>query len=479
MKEIKRSGKAGARDLAVLMGVAGMAALIIAILLRSAAVSTAKEDIRQTADRSAAQLRDLIGRVEDSLIAAREYGVDPADMETAGHYFTTSVFSGFRKLSGISLVAQDGNSFYLLRDGTLKDIRAEGSYEPEDRGWFKGALEMQDEGACHWTGVYQFLTLEQAGITASLSWKNRRGKDVVAAYDILLDNFFVAVSNIPRRASSLTFVFDVAGGEDALYVPDESMHLARRGFETWQGEARESGSGVRVRDARIEGDTWWCGFAPLEEENPARWICVMVPQGSLLGASLSLLYSGILSILVAVILTSYLIFARRRAGSLFGPEPVPDGIRAIIGKGENTEVEFKSTMRMNLHSKKPGREIEVAWLKGVAAFLNTDGGTLLLGVTDTGEITGLEQDVFENDDKCRLHFKNLIAKGLGADLSKYIRFTLIPVDGKTLGVVECLKSSRPVYLRDGNKETFYIRNGPSSDELPASRMVDYIAEQWK
>ena len=36
---------------------------------------------------------------------------------------------------------------------------------------------------------------------------------------------------------------------------------------------------------------------------------------------------------------------------------------------------------MNLHTKKPGKEIEIAWLKGVTAFLNTDGGTLLIGMT--------------------------------------------------------------------------------------------------
>jgi len=129
---------------------------------------------------------------------------------------------------------------------------------------------------------------------------------------------------------------------------------------------------------------------------------------------------------------------------------------------------------MNLHSKKPGKEIELAWLKGVAAFLNTDGGTLLLGVTDAGEITGLEQDVFENDDKCRLHFKNLIAAHLGADLSKYIRFELLPFDGKTVGVVLCARASEPVFLKDGNKEYFYIRNGPSSDELPVSKALNYI-----
>ena len=129
---------------------------------------------------------------------------------------------------------------------------------------------------------------------------------------------------------------------------------------------------------------------------------------------------------------------------------------------------------MNLHTKKPGKEIELAWAKGVAGFLNTNGGTLLFGVTDDGEITGLEQDVFENEDKCGLHFKNLIAKHIGAEFSKYIRFMILPMDGKSVGVVSCGRSSEPVFLKDVNKEHFYIRNGPSSDELPVSKALDYI-----
>lgn len=170
-------------------------------------------------------------------------------------------------------------------------------------------------------------------------------------------------------------------------------------------------------------------------------------------------------------------YGRSFSADALDAESNEGGIRSLIAKGENRYVEFKSTMRMNLYSKKPGKEIELAWLKGVAAFLNTDGGTVLLGVTDDGEITGLERDVFENEDKCRLHFKNLVATHIGAELSKYIRFVLVPVNGKTVGIVRCARSSEPVFLKEGNKEAFYIRNGPSSDELPVSKALKYIKQR--
>ena len=48
------------------------------------------------------------------------------------------------------------------------------------------------------------------------------------------------------------------------------------------------------------------------------------------------------------------------------------------------------------------------------------------------------------------------------------------MDEKTVGVVLCAQASEPVFLKDGNKEHFYIRNGPSSDELPVSKALNYI-----
>lgn len=38
--------------------------------------------------------------------------------------------------------------------------------------------------------------------------------------------------------------------------------------------------------------------------------------------------------------------------------------------------------------------IRIAWLKAVVAFMNTDGGTLLIGVSDDGAIKGLDADNF-------------------------------------------------------------------------------------
>jgi len=48
----------------------------------------------------------------------------------------------------------------------------------------------------------------------------------------------------------------------------------------------------------------------------------------------------------------------------------------MIRKGENKTVEFKSTLRVNLHTNKPDKEIGKVALKTIAAFLNTRGGDI-------------------------------------------------------------------------------------------------------
>lgn len=47
---------------------------------------------------------------------------------------------------------------------------------------------------------------------------------------------------------------------------------------------------------------------------------------------------------------------------------------------------------MNLHTGQPDPKMEHAVLKTIAAFMNSKGGTLFVGVNDDGEAIGLKQD---------------------------------------------------------------------------------------
>lgn len=156
-----------------------------------------------------------------------------------------------------------------------------------------------------------------------------------------------------------------------------------------------------------------------------------------------------------------------------------DTFESRISKGEGMQVEFKSTLRMNLHTKQNDPKMEHGVIKTLAAFMNSKGGTLFVGVNDSGEAIGLENDKFANEDKMALHLDNLIKEQLGNSMFACIKTTFGDVAGKRLLAIECAPSSKPVFLKNGSSEEFFIRAGASSPALPASHTHDYIQQRFK
>jgi Putative DNA-binding domain len=85
----------------------------------------------------------------------------------------------------------------------------------------------------------------------------------------------------------------------------------------------------------------------------------------------------------------------------------------LIGSGETAAVEFKSTLRTNLHTGEKDSRMEMAVLKSIAGFLNSNGGTLVVGVADDGSPVSWERDGFPDEDKMSLHLINLLKDRLG------------------------------------------------------------------
>lgn len=107
-------------------------------------------------------------------------------------------------------------------------------------------------------------------------------------------------------------------------------------------------------------------------------------------------------------------------------------IKSIIDNGESEAVEFKSTLRMNLHSGQPDKRMELSVLKTLAGFLNTGGGTLVIGISDDGTPVGIGVDQFPNEDKMSLHLVNIVKTRMGA-LRHWFRCTFILKTSKIVG----------------------------------------------
>jgi len=156
-----------------------------------------------------------------------------------------------------------------------------------------------------------------------------------------------------------------------------------------------------------------------------------------------------------------------------------DKIKRMIAKGETEKVEFKATLRTNLHTNNFDKKIEHASLKTVAAFLNSEGGTLLIGVSDKGEVTGIEKDNFQTNDKFTLHLANLIKNHIGREMVSFIHFELIKISEVHLLRVDCKPSDKEVFLRSEGEEEFFVRSGPSTVQLRGSSLIDYANRRFK
>jgi len=150
-----------------------------------------------------------------------------------------------------------------------------------------------------------------------------------------------------------------------------------------------------------------------------------------------------------------------------------------IDRGEGMQTEFKSTLRVNLHTGQPDAKMEFAILKTLAAFFNSKGGTLFVGVNDDGDVIGLDQDQFPNEDKMLLHLDNLIGSKLGGAVYSCLKTEIGAIDGKKFLAVECQPSKVPVFLKNGADETFHIRAGASSPALPGKQAHEYIQQHFK
>lgn len=155
--------------------------------------------------------------------------------------------------------------------------------------------------------------------------------------------------------------------------------------------------------------------------------------------------------------------------------PQAPDLSSLIQNGEGLKLEFKSSMRWNYNANKIDSEIEFECLRAIAAFLNTEGGTLLIGVRDDGEILGIEADRFPTEDGFLLRFNNLITQYIGAEFSSLIRFELIPANEKKVLKVECETSKEPVFFKKTkDEEEFYIRVGNSTRKLSPAKMLNYL-----
>jgi hypothetical protein len=151
----------------------------------------------------------------------------------------------------------------------------------------------------------------------------------------------------------------------------------------------------------------------------------------------------------------------------------------LINLGECDTVEFKSTLSTNIKNNEHDPRLEMAVLKTIVAFMNTDGGNLLIGVNDEGHIIGIDEEGFPNRDGMILHLTELVTKHIGREFIQFVSIRIMDVNDDGVLRVTCAKSNRPVFLREGREDKFYARIGPSSVCLSGKEMLNYSRDHFR
>jgi len=151
----------------------------------------------------------------------------------------------------------------------------------------------------------------------------------------------------------------------------------------------------------------------------------------------------------------------------------------LIDQGENEFVEFKSTLRFNLFTKKFDKEIEHACLKTIAAFLNSSGGTLIVGVDDKKQILGIENDQFKDEDHMLLHLTKLIQERIGMSHTRFVITSIEEPNGSKILRIDVKPADIPAYLVHNNEENLFVRTGPATAKMKVSEIFDYLNTRFQ
>jgi serine/threonine protein kinase len=161
-------------------------------------------------------------------------------------------------------------------------------------------------------------------------------------------------------------------------------------------------------------------------------------------------------------------------------------LELLIAGGESASLEFKQTLRWDIELQQRSDDVLRASMKTVCAFLNSEGGTLLIGVADTGEPKGLADDLkhfedHQNVDGFELRFRQALSRNVSPDPNRLVAVSFPYVNRIQVCRVDVSRSAHPEFLVGKGKPTLLVvRRGNASDPLGELRQAcEYVHDHWR
>jgi len=177
-----------------------------------------------------------------------------------------------------------------------------------------------------------------------------------------------------------------------------------------------------------------------------------------------------------------LIMQQEQHARTYAP-PAPANIKELLASREHEKLEFKSSLRWDFEKSNINKNLEWVALKTVAAFLNAQGGHLIVGVGDNRDVVGLAHDYQtlkkKDADGFENHFTNIFKEAIGPEYRQFVNLSFHPVGDKEVCLIRANPSVMPAYMKLGNEEVFYVRTGNSTTALQVSEIANYIRSRWE
>ncbi len=164
-------------------------------------------------------------------------------------------------------------------------------------------------------------------------------------------------------------------------------------------------------------------------------------------------------------------------------QPIPrEDVLKLVESEESAVLEFKSSARWDYVEKRTNDNLCLSIIKTVAAFLNGQGGRIIIGVRDDREILGLSPDYkgFCNErDQYRQFIVNKVCAYIGrVECAHSVSIEFYKFGNKDICLLDIRQSAVPVYVREGGAENFYIRIENETGKLNTREAVDYISRTF-
>lgn len=154
----------------------------------------------------------------------------------------------------------------------------------------------------------------------------------------------------------------------------------------------------------------------------------------------------------------------------------------LLKKEENEELEFKSSLRFDYAVNRPSRDLERSAMKTIAAFLNSRGGSFIVGVNDERVPIGLEKDYRtlqrKDRDGFEIHFTQIFNAMIGPEFRSHINLRFAKIQNAEVCHIKVEPSSKPAYFKYDGQEHFYMRTGNITTSLKLSEVESYIRSRW-